>query len=108
MIFFQIQKPFFAKVFITWAADFGCFGFTPTLIIHNSCKFPIGISTTLAIILHEIPQEIGDFGVLLHSGFSVKNAVAFNFLSAITSISGAIISLFAGSHIEAVLYILLE
>ncbi len=70
-------------------------------------SIPIGISTTLAIILHEIPQEIGDFGVLLHSGFSVKKAVAFNFLSAITSILGAIISLFAGSHIEGYSSILL-
>jgi len=70
-------------------------------------SIPIGISTTLAIILHEIPQEIGDFGVLLHSGFSVKKAVAFNFLSAMTSILGAIISLFAGSHIEGYSSILL-
>ncbi|NJD75695.1 MAG: ZIP family metal transporter [Candidatus Methanoperedens sp.] len=68
---------------------------------------PIGISTTLAIILHEIPQEMGDFGVLLQSGFSVKKAVAFNFLSALTAILGAIISLFAGSHIEGYSSILL-
>ncbi len=36
MIFFQIQEPFFAKVFITWTAYFRCFGFTLTLIIHSN------------------------------------------------------------------------
>jgi zinc and cadmium transporter len=71
-------------------------------------SIPIGISTTLAIILHEIPQELGEFGVLVHSGLSVKKAIVFNFLSALTPIlGGAIISLFAGSHIEGYSSILL-
>jgi len=70
-------------------------------------SIPIGIATTLAVILHEIPQEIGDFGVLLHAGLSIKKAFAFNFLSALTAILGAIISLFAGSHIEGYSSILL-
>ena len=48
----------------------------------------LGIATTLAIILHEIPQEIGDFGVLIHSGFSVKKALLLNFLSALISFIG--------------------
>jgi zinc and cadmium transporter len=42
----------------------------------------VGMSTTLAIVLHEIPQEFGDFGVLIHSGYSVRKALLFNFLSA--------------------------
>jgi zinc and cadmium transporter len=70
-------------------------------------SIPIGISTTLAIILHEIPQELGEFGVLVHSGLSVKKAIVLNFLSALTPILGAIISLFAGSHIEGYSSILL-
>jgi zinc and cadmium transporter len=71
-------------------------------------SIPIGISTTLAIILHEIPQELGEFGVLVHSGLSMKKAIVFNFLSALTPIlGGAIISLFAGSHIEGYSSILL-
>jgi zinc and cadmium transporter len=48
----------------------------------------IGIATTIAIALHEIPQEIGDFGLLLHSGFSRSRALAMNFLSALTAFAG--------------------
>jgi len=54
---------------------------------------PLGIATTLAIAAHEIPQEIGDFGVLLHAGFSTKKALIFNVLSAGMAVLGAIISL---------------
>ena len=42
----------------------------------------IGLATTIAVILHEIPQEIGDFGILLHAGFSRGRAILFNALSA--------------------------
>lgn len=63
-------------------------------------SIPIGIATTLAVILHEIPQEIGDFGVLLHAGMNVKKALSLNFLSAMAAILGAIISLLIESHIK--------
>ncbi|MCL5076231.1 MAG: ZIP family metal transporter [Chloroflexi bacterium] len=63
-------------------------------------SIPIGITTTLAVILHEIPQELGDFGVLVHGGLSVKRALAFNFLSALTALLGAIISLVIGPHVQ--------
>ncbi|MBD3164273.1 ZIP family metal transporter [Candidatus Woesearchaeota archaeon] len=61
----------------------------------------LGIATTLAVILHEIPQEIGDFGVLIHAGYSKVKALFFNFLSALTAILGAIIVLFLGSGFES-------
>lgn len=61
---------------------------------------PVGFATTLAVILHEIPQEIGDFGVLLHAGFSKRRALLFNFLSASLAIVGAMISLVAGANIR--------
>jgi len=63
-------------------------------------SLPIGIATTLAVIMHEIPQEVGDFGVLIHAGLSVKKALALNFLSALTAMLGAILAIVMGSEIE--------
>jgi len=51
---------------------------------------PLGIASTIAIALHEIPQEIGDFSILLYGGFSKKKALLFNFLSALTAVLGAL------------------
>jgi len=59
-----------------------------------------GIATTLAVALHEIPQEIGDFGVLLHGGFSKTKALILNFVSALAAIVGAIITLWVSSFAE--------
>jgi zinc and cadmium transporter len=57
---------------------------------------PAGIATTIAVILHEIPQEMGDFGVLLHAGMKPGRALVFNFLSALTSVVGACLVLALG------------
>jgi zinc and cadmium transporter len=62
-------------------------------------SLPIGIATTSAVIMHEIPQEIGEFGVLIHGGLSVRKALAFNFLSALTAMLGAIIAILLGSEV---------
>jgi len=63
-------------------------------------SIPLGIATTLAVILHEIPQEIGDFAVLIHSGYSKNKALWFNFLSASASFLGLIIVFIFGNIIE--------
>lgn len=54
----------------------------------------LGIPVTLSIILHEVPQELGDFGVLLYSGFSRRRALLYNFLSACVAIIGVIFAYF--------------
>lgn len=59
-------------------------------------SIPVGISTTLAVILHEIPQEIGDFGLLIHAGWSRGRALLWNFLSALSAIIGVVIALALG------------
>lgn len=59
-------------------------------------SYELGIATTLAVIFHEIPQEIGDFGILVYGGLGKKRALMYNFLSAITAIAGALITYFIG------------
>lgn len=59
----------------------------------------IGLATTLAVVLHEVPQELGDFGVLVHGGLAPRRALFFNFLSALTAFAGAIVSLLVGPYL---------
>ena len=70
-------------------------------------SFPLGMATTIAVILHEIPQEIGDFGVLLHAGLSRTKALFFNFLSALMAVVGVVISLLIGANLDGYLLFLL-
>jgi zinc and cadmium transporter len=72
------------------------------LIIGGSyiVSIPLGVATTIAVIFHEIPQEMGDFGVLVYGGFTKKKALIFNFLTALTAVIGAVIALALGSTIE--------
>jgi len=73
----------------------GIHNFIDGIIIGASflVSIPVGIATTLAVILHEIPQEIGDFAVLLHAGYTKSRALWLNFLSALTAILGAVLVL---------------
>ncbi len=64
-------------------------------------SIPIGIATTIAVILHEIPQEIGDFSLLLYDGFSKLKALFWNFLTSVSAILGAIIVLLASRNVES-------
>lgn len=60
----------------------------------------LGIVTTLVSATHEIPQELGDFGILIHGGWTKFNALLFNFLSSLTVILGGVIAYFASGQIN--------
>ncbi|MFH1254937.1 MAG: ZIP family metal transporter [bacterium] len=80
----------------------GLHNFTDGMIIAGSylISFPLGVATTIAVITHEIPQEIGDFGILVYAGYSRAKAIAFNFLSSLLAIIGGIITLIIGVKFE--------
>ncbi|TMA84458.1 MAG: hypothetical protein E6J74_34345 [Deltaproteobacteria bacterium] len=60
----------------------------------------VGIATTMAVVFHEIPHELGNFFILLYAGFTKTRALFFNFLSAVFAILGTIIALLVGSTLE--------
>lgn len=70
----------------------GIHNFIDGLVIAASffVSIPFGIVTTLLIIGHELPQELGDFGVLLYGGFSRRKALLFNLASQLTAVAGGI------------------
>ena len=68
---------------------------------------PLGIVTAIAIIAHEIPQEAGDFLILLHSGYSRTKALAFNLLSSLATLVGGILAYFALSHMQSLVPVFL-
>lgn len=73
----------------------GLHNFIDGIVIGASylISWPVGLATTLAVILHEIPQELADFAVLVKAGYSKKQALLFNFLSALLAVVGLIAAL---------------
>lgn len=86
----------------------GIHNFIDGMIIAGSylVSLPVGLATTLAVALHEIPQEIGDFGILLQGGFPKKKALWLNFISAATAILGAVIVLFLGANLSLTAFLI--
>jgi zinc and cadmium transporter len=66
-------------------------------------SLPLGISTAVAVTAHEIPQEVGDFAILLHAGYSRKKALLLNVASALASILGALAAFFAFDRVPGLL-----
>ncbi|MBI4708987.1 MAG: ZIP family metal transporter [Candidatus Portnoybacteria bacterium] len=114
LIFFSLEK------FLRWrhCHDFECKEHSHILVnmnlagdsVHNFIdgiiiaasyivSLPLGIATTLAVALHEIPQEIGDFGIFIHSGLSRGKALLYNFLASLACVLGAILTLLIGQHL---------
>jgi len=63
---------------------------------------PVGIATTVAVALHEIPQEIGDFAILLYSGYTKKRALLLNFLTALAALLGAAIVILSSNSLPLI------
>ena len=66
-------------------------------------SIPLGVSTAIAVAAHEIPQEVGDFAILLHAGYSRQRALMVNALSGGAGALGAIAAFFAFEHLPRVL-----
>ncbi len=92
------QKP---VVWVNLIGD-GIHNFIDGVLIAASygVSFPIGFATTLAVVFHEIPQEIGDFGILIHGGLSRRQALGYNFLCSLTAFAGALAVLLIGPSVQ--------
>jgi zinc and cadmium transporter len=113
VMFFLIEKIFHWRHCHKGECDVHSFG-TMNLIgdsIHNfidgliiaatfSSSIHLGIITTVAVALHEIPQEIGDFGVLLYSGFNRRKALLANFAVASTAFLGVLVGFYITDHLD--------
>jgi zinc and cadmium transporter len=70
-------------------------------------SIPLGITTVIAIALHEIPQEIGDFGVLIYAGFEKKKALLLNFIVAMIAVLGGIFGYYLSTYAQNSIEVLL-
>ena len=88
----------------------GIHNFTDGLIIAASfvADVRLGMVTTLAVIFHEVPQEIGDFGILVYGGFSKRKALLSNFLCALCAFLGAIAGYILANITRNMLFFLLS
>ena len=80
----------------------GVHNFIDGLVLAASfvVSIPLGLATSVAIAAHEIPQEIGDFGVLVYGGFEKKKALILNFIVATSIIIGGIVGYFVSQMVE--------
>lgn len=104
VIFFLLERYFYwrhcheghcdvhAFTYLNLVGD-GMHNFIDGMVIAASfiVSTKLGVVTTAAIILHEIPQELGDFGVLVYGGFSKQKALMYNFISALMAVCGALV-----------------
>jgi len=86
----------------------GVHNFIDGVVISASfiASVPLGAVTTLAVIAHEVPQEIGDFGILIYGGFSKVKALLYNFLTAIIAIFAATLMYFFSPLFPSLEYLL--
>lgn len=70
-------------------------------------SIPVGIATTIAVFIHEIPQEVSDFAILMHGGFSKGKALFYNFLVALGAVLGVVIALVIGAQSEKIAHLMI-
>jgi zinc and cadmium transporter len=113
LIFFILEKFFFwrhchkeecdlhAFTYLNLVGD-GIHNFIDGVVIAASfiTDIQLGITTSLAVAFHEIPQELGDFGILIYGGFTMRKALLFNFISALTCVLGGILTYFLSSYAQ--------
>ncbi len=90
-----------SATYLTIAGD-ALHNFLDGLVIAASflVSLPLGIAATVAVVFHEIPQEIGQFAILIHGGWSKGKALLYNFISALTSFIGAAFVLVFARQLE--------
>ena len=95
--------PIHTFVYLNLIGD-GVHNFIDGMIIAGSfiISYSVGIATTFAVIFHEVPQEIGDFGVLVYGGLSKLKALAYNFVSALTAIVGSLVAYYSAAYIHGI------
>ena len=77
------------------------------IVASFAVSFELGVATTIAVIVHEIPQELSDFGVLVYGGFSRLKALFFNFVTALMAVIGAVIGYVLINYIDNIQNVLL-
>lgn len=78
----------------------GMHNFIDGVIIATSylVSWPLGLAASLAILFHEIPQELGDYSILIYGGLTQKKALFYNYLCSLTAIAGALVGYFFNSQ----------
>ncbi len=104
----ECEKHYHPAVYLNLVGD-ALHNFVDGALIAASflANVQLGIVTTFAIIAHEIPQEIGDFAILVHGGFTPQKAIVFNFISALTAIVGAIATFFFVGEVKKLVSVIL-
>ncbi len=104
----EIKKHIQSFAYLNLFSD-GLHNFLDGMVIAISflTSFELGIIASLAVIIHEIPQEIGDFGILVYGGFTKIRALMYNLLFALTAVVGALITYFFSINVEGVNEVLL-
>lgn len=77
------------------------------IAVAYSVNIQVGIITTIAIVMHEIPQELGDFGVLIYGGFKPGRALFLNFATAVVAVAGAVVGYFLSHMMEGTIQYIL-